>query len=257
LTTQTRDDAFREIQLNGKQLFFLFMAVTVVSVVIFLLGVLVGRQVRAERIRMAENEALTTSPSADAPPTGVVVPPTAAEASSTDLTRVPPPPPAAEDEIREEVKPTPTPAAPPAAPAAAAATATIGRPAASTSGSAESKAPAAPKPAAPPPAAAATNAASNAAAPASKPAAAPVAASAGSSAPAGGWAVQVAALNTRADAASVAKGYATKGYDAYVVDPQTGTSIYRVRIGSFKSKPEADALAEKLRKQGEKPWVTR
>ena len=40
------DEGFREIQLNGKQLIFLFMAVTVVSVVIFLFGVLVGRGVR-------------------------------------------------------------------------------------------------------------------------------------------------------------------------------------------------------------------
>jgi hypothetical protein len=44
----TTDEGFREIQLNGKQLVFLFMAATVVSVVIFLCGVLVGRGVRAE-----------------------------------------------------------------------------------------------------------------------------------------------------------------------------------------------------------------
>ena len=37
------DDGFHEIQLSGKQLVFLFMATTVVSVVIFLCGVLVGR----------------------------------------------------------------------------------------------------------------------------------------------------------------------------------------------------------------------
>ncbi len=37
------DDSFHEIQLSGKQLVFLFMAITVVSVVIFLCGVLVGR----------------------------------------------------------------------------------------------------------------------------------------------------------------------------------------------------------------------
>jgi len=41
------DDHFHEIQLSGKQLVFLFMAATVVSVVIFLCGVLVGRGVRA------------------------------------------------------------------------------------------------------------------------------------------------------------------------------------------------------------------
>ena len=49
LAHHVQDDAFHEIQLNGKQLVFLFMAATVVSVVIFLCGVLVGRGVRAER----------------------------------------------------------------------------------------------------------------------------------------------------------------------------------------------------------------
>jgi cell division septation protein DedD len=44
------DEAFHEIQLNGKQLVFLFMAATVVAVVIFLCGVMVGRGVRANRI---------------------------------------------------------------------------------------------------------------------------------------------------------------------------------------------------------------
>ncbi|MGH2571463.1 MAG: hypothetical protein ACRDGR_09565, partial [bacterium] len=47
--THGSDDGFHEIQLSGKQLVFLFMATTVVSVVIFLCGVLVGRGVRAER----------------------------------------------------------------------------------------------------------------------------------------------------------------------------------------------------------------
>ena len=49
LTSHPTDDGFHEIQLNGKQLVFLFMAATVVSVVIFLCGVLVGRGVRAEQ----------------------------------------------------------------------------------------------------------------------------------------------------------------------------------------------------------------
>src|SRR5687767_11091179 len=45
-STTTHDEGFHEIQLNGKQLVFLFMAGTVVAVVIFLCGVLVGRGVR-------------------------------------------------------------------------------------------------------------------------------------------------------------------------------------------------------------------
>ena len=40
------DHEVHEIQLNGKQLVFMFMAATVVSVVIFLCGVMVGRGVR-------------------------------------------------------------------------------------------------------------------------------------------------------------------------------------------------------------------
>jgi cell division septation protein DedD len=43
------DEAFHEIQLNGKQLVFLFMAATVVAVVIFLCGVMVGRGIRIDR----------------------------------------------------------------------------------------------------------------------------------------------------------------------------------------------------------------
>src|SRR4051812_24753698 len=43
------DEGLHEIQLNGKQLVFLFMASTVVAVVIFLCGVMVGRGVRAQR----------------------------------------------------------------------------------------------------------------------------------------------------------------------------------------------------------------
>jgi hypothetical protein len=49
-----QDEGFHEIQLNGKQVVFLFMAATVVSVVIFLCGVLVGRGVRVDRPAMAD-----------------------------------------------------------------------------------------------------------------------------------------------------------------------------------------------------------
>src|SRR6266540_2404648 len=60
LASQVPDDAFREIQLNGKQLVFLFMVATVVSVVIFLCGVFVGRGVRAERAPLAADASAST-----------------------------------------------------------------------------------------------------------------------------------------------------------------------------------------------------
>ena len=79
-----------EIQLNGKQLVFLFMAATVVSVVIFLCGVLVGRGVRAERSAAAEAAALNDSIGADIVPTAQPDP-AAVPAGSDPTTAAPPP----------------------------------------------------------------------------------------------------------------------------------------------------------------------
>jgi cell division septation protein DedD len=63
------DETFHEIQLNGKQLVFLFMAGTVVAVVIFLCGVMVGRGVRAQRgAELAESSETPTDPTADVAP---------------------------------------------------------------------------------------------------------------------------------------------------------------------------------------------
>ena len=67
LSHESTDDAFHEIQLSGKQLVFLFMATTVVSVVIFLLGVVVGRSVRAEDIAVDPAVSAAADP---APQTG-------------------------------------------------------------------------------------------------------------------------------------------------------------------------------------------
>ena len=93
VASQVQDDGFHEIQLNGKQLVFLFMAATVVSVVIFLCGVLVGRGVRVERGGLdpsgnAVPEAVPTTPqqTAAAP----------APAAGSDPTTAAPPP-AADD----------------------------------------------------------------------------------------------------------------------------------------------------------------
>jgi DedD protein len=66
----THDEGFHEIQLSGKQLVFWAMAVVVIGVVVFLLGVQVGRGVLAQR--------------------GLPDAPTAASAPETE----PPPPPA-------------------------------------------------------------------------------------------------------------------------------------------------------------------
>jgi cell division septation protein DedD len=70
-TPSAADEAFHEIQLSGKQLVFLCMATTVVSVLIFLCGVLVGRGVRAEKGEPIIQESVAEAaadPAASAPP---------------------------------------------------------------------------------------------------------------------------------------------------------------------------------------------
>jgi cell division septation protein DedD len=63
----------------------------------------------------------------------------------------------------------------------------------------------------------------------------------------------------QSEAEAVAKRLASKGYAAYVVTPGNGTpAVYRVRIGPFKTRREADTVAVKLEKEEQfKPWVTR
>jgi len=232
LAHNTQDDGFHEIQLNGKQLVFLFMAATVVSVVIFLCGVLVGRGVRAERNAAADAVALNTGPSADAPPAMPVAgTPAPAPAGSDPTVAVPPP---AIDELSyfnrletknqpaEDLKLTPAAASAAETPASAEARAAVAAPTA--------KEPA-------------------------RPAAAPAAQE-----PAGqAYAVQVAALNVRGEADGIAKRLASKGYAAYVVAPASGTpAVYRVRVGTFKTRREAETVAARLEKEEQfKPWVTR
>src|SRR5207245_7860274 len=88
LAGHTQDDGFHEIQLNGKQLVFLFMAATVVSVVIFLCGVLVGRGVRVER-GAAQEAALAASAGETTPQ--VTAAPAPAPAGSDPTAAAPPP----------------------------------------------------------------------------------------------------------------------------------------------------------------------
>lgn len=209
MATTTSDDAFHEIQLNGKQLVFLFMAVVVASVVIFLLGVLVGRGVRAERSPV---EALV-EPAVPAGTEGVIAapPPSGAPASAAKeelsypnrLASNNPPP---------ETLPTP-------------------------------RADAAQEPAA-----------------ATKPPASAPKAPAQAQAPAGdGYSIQVAALRQRAEADSVARGLTAKGYPAFVMTPDAGApAVFRVRVGRFKDRREAESVAARLQKEEQfKPWIVR
>lgn len=280
----TQDEGFREIQLTGKQLVFLFMATTVVSIVIFLCGVLVGRGVRGD-VMVAERSTSTVSPSE--PPAGdpepvdetvtaedvknpTALPPelsyqqrldgggAAAAAKSSPATA----PPAA----ASAVSPAAT-AAGTAALAAAPATKPPPAPSASSDAPKAPSAAAAPKstPAAPAPAVAPSKAPAPASAASALPAA-PTAsrlgppAAAAESASGGQFVVQVAALADRKEADQVAQKLAAKGYAAFVLEPTADAKdrFYRVRIGRFADRPTAERTVKQLAQEGPyKPWITR
>jgi cell division septation protein DedD len=233
------DEGFHEIQLNGKQLVFLFMAATVVSVVIFLCGVLVGRGVRAQLGGVADNAPANSV--AETTPTQPATPAPAPAAGSDPTTAAAPPP--AADELsyfnRLEKQTAPAEQLKPAPERASASTA------------------AAPRTPPPPPPAAKEPARAPAPVAAAPP---PAAAAASSAEPAGqGFAVQIAALNVRGEADAIAKRLSSKGYAAYVLTPASGTpAVFRVRVGKFNTRREAETVAARLQKEEQfKPWVTR
>jgi len=222
----TQDDAFREIQLNGKQLVFMGMAVVVIAVAIFLMGVQVGRGVRGER-GLADGADVIAATATEAEPplsppsvnqSSTATPVTAGEKLSyaerltgnTDgevLKKDPEPAPPAEAPTPKSETPAPVPAKAAPVPTAAAA-----------------------------------------------------AAPALTNDPAGtGYAIQVAALRERSEADTIVRRLAGKGYPAYVLAPAKGApSVYRVRVGKFKERREADTVAARLQKEEQfKPWVVR
>jgi DedD protein len=215
----THDDAFREIQLSGKQVVFIFMAAVVIAVVIFLLGLQVGRGVLAQR-GLPEASGTSASAEMEPPPPpastgqGATSPVTAGEKLSYAERLASPEPPAEQLRKAEEA---PVPKADLPAPA--------------------------PSPVAAAPVAARTD-------PADTRRVEP----AGS-----GFAIQVAALAQRAEADAIVARLAGKGYPAYVVAPAKGApSVFRVRVGKYKDRREADTVAAKLQKEEQfKPWVVR
>ena len=219
----THEDGFREIQLSGKQLVFYCMAALVFIVVVFLMGVQVGRGVLAQRGLPGTGDAGAFARDAEPPPPSASVsqgstpPVTAGEKLSYAERWASPEPPAEQLKKTEDTRP----------PASARAETGDRRP--------DREAPA-PKPA-PPAAAAATP-----------------------PAPSGsGFEIQVGALRERELADGIVKRLVAKGYPAYVVLPAKGTpDPYRVRVGKYKDRREADTVAAKLQKEEQfKPWVVR
>jgi cell division septation protein DedD len=206
------DEGFHEIQLNGKQLVFLFMAATVVSVVIFLCGVMVGRgvvraQQTSEPASVADDVAIDPTLVGRTPPAVPAVSSEAPLSTQETLTypeRLEEPEPPAET-LRELPLPAPQPTAgiiPP--PVRTAPTAVPSEPAGS------------------------------------------------------GFVVQVAAVRQRGEADTIARRLATKGYPAFVTSPPGAAHLFRVRVGKYDDRREAESIAGRLEKEEQfKPWITR
>lgn len=65
------------------------------------------------------------------------------------------------------------------------------------------------------------------------------------------WTVQATATNDQVQALVVKRTLQTKGYDAFMAQSEIGgTTWYRVQVGKFNDKKHADAMAEKLRREG-------
>ncbi|MEO5896720.1 MAG: SPOR domain-containing protein [Vicinamibacterales bacterium] len=231
--THDAEDGFHEIQLSGKQVVFLFMAGTLVSVMIFLCGVLVGRGVRASRGEDVD------PPIADASPLpGGTQAQGTATAEARPSVDPPAPPPGAEltyekdlaskDKAKDTLKPATETQKP--APAAAE-----------------------PEPAAPPAKAAAPPATT------APPAQSPPGAYVPTSGRPGTWVLQVSALQNRAAAGAIVRRLISKGYPAFLSASAPGTTqIFRVQIGKYADRREAEQIARRLEKEEQfKPDIKR
>ena len=214
------DDGFHEIQLNGKQLVFLFMAATVVSVVIFLCGVMVGRGVRGDQpVEAAATDLAAPAQAATAPEAEAGRETAAPATARTDPGTAPVPEPAEDESVYKALtsdKPT------------------------------DENLKSAARPASP-------------SARKSAPKTAPATEAAPPSAVTSGFAVQVTALRDRSDAEAIVKRLVAKGYQAYVLNPLPGKPpVYRVQVGRYQSRADADRIAARLKKEEQfSPWVTR
>ena len=213
------DEGFHEFHLNGKQLVFLFMSVTVVAVVIFLCGVMVGRGVRTPIVAAASAEGFPEGdPTAAAPAPAPVTASGEAPASSRETLTYPnrletddPP----VENLKELAAPPTTLVAeapqPAAEQAVAAETTDKATPAVSSEPQAD------------------------------------------------GFVVQVAAVRQRSEADTIARRLTARGYPTFVTTAGgTAARVFRVRVGKYKDRREAESVAGRLEKEEQfKPWITR
>jgi cell division septation protein DedD len=223
------ESGVREIQLSGKQLVFLFMASVVLVVVVFLLGVSVGRGARVTAGAVAPTDAAATT---EAP----IVAPPGTPASAADLTYHDRLPGSAGPAKRADAGAAPASAATPPAtgvPATPAETSRASDPPPGTS-SAPVQTPV-------PDVAATTKTPTPATL---KPPAAPP----------GSWFVQVDSFRSKDLATALVAKLKGKGYDAFIVD--VPKPLLHVRVGPYPERSAADSVVAQLKKDGFSSLVT-
>jgi len=216
------DQGVREIQLNGKQLVFMFMTATVAAVVIFLCGVMVGRGVNTTHASAAT--AVATEPTVDPTSTSQALPRTSSDSASSGE------PVSNQEDLKELTyakrleapEPPPEPPVEPVAPAPVAAVA---------------------EPKVQPP-----------------PVVTPATKVVDPGEPKGsGFVVQVASLRSRDEADAIVRRLTSKGFPSFVTTPgSSGPRVFRVRVGKYEDRKEAETIAKRLEKEEQfKPWITR
>ena len=72
------------------------------------------------------------------------------------------------------------------------------------------------------------------------------------------YAVQVAAVRYEKDAQRVVRSLKKKEYPAFIIEPQPsgrGSRFYRIQVGPYPSREEADVIKNMLAQEGFKPFV--
>jgi cell division septation protein DedD len=220
------DQGFHEVQLSGKQLVFLFMSAVVVMVVVFLLGVNVGRGVRSavgDTEVLAQAESPAPKGTDPAPASAEPAKPAQPELSYHDMLLAATPAP---DKGAAEKAP-PTEAPPPIS---------------------EAPPPVQSPTVAPPPVTESKRTPTQ-----SPPAATPAPKPNGAE-----WFLQTGAYSTQA----VAEGQVAKikqlSFPAFVLPPErSGTKLFHVRVGPYRDRAEAERASSRLTRQGFPSSITR
>lgn len=214
------DDGFHEIQLGRKQLFFAFLAATVLLILVFIIGVWVGRGVRKPEAEVAADAPAMEQPVAP----GLAPPPTQVSPGDLDYSKL------LDAEGRSAVEKPAAKATEPPTP-----------PDASDANAADAKADATPETKSAP---AVKTGSSKPPSPSTKPAASP-------------FMLQVGAFAQKSAADALVATLSKKGYPAVVVMAANTPTPYKVRVGPYTDRAAADGVSARLKKDGFSPLVTR